>query len=217
LIRLSGHTGTVIRGAFNPAGTLVATASWDRTVRLWGIKDSDADGIADDHDNCPLDANANQEDVDADSVGNACDNCPAVANPDQEDADDDGAGDVCDECTDTDNDGFGNPGYAANTCPGDNCPDTANIQQLDVDNDGIGDLCDNCPDTFNPDQQDDDSDGVGNVCEYVCGDADGAEGVSLADAVYLINYIFKGAQSRTPLKPATPIVILRSTWPMPFI
>jgi hypothetical protein len=65
-----------------------------------------------------------------------------VFNDDQADADADGIGDVCDDCTDTDGDGFGNPGYAANTCPDDNCPDTYNPAQTDTDGDGIGDACD---------------------------------------------------------------------------
>ncbi|HUT99836.1 MAG TPA: thrombospondin type 3 repeat-containing protein [Myxococcota bacterium] len=45
--------------------------------------DSDGDGIGDECDNCPADANAGQEDVDGDGVGNVCDNCPAIDNGDQ--------------------------------------------------------------------------------------------------------------------------------------
>ncbi|MBI5192546.1 MAG: VCBS repeat-containing protein, partial [Nitrospirae bacterium] len=90
-------------------------------------------------------------------------------------------------CTDTDGDGFGNPGYPANTCPTDNCPDMYNLDQHDTDNDGIGDACDtcmdtdgdgfgdpgfpgntcqtdNCPDISNPDQADVNNDGVGDAC-----------------------------------------------------
>jgi hypothetical protein len=58
--------------------------------------DTDADGIADVVDNCPLVANPGQADTDGDSHGDACDNCPTVANPDQQDSDSDGIGDVCD-------------------------------------------------------------------------------------------------------------------------
>ncbi|HML24464.1 MAG TPA: thrombospondin type 3 repeat-containing protein [Aggregatilinea sp.] len=75
--------------------------------------DTDADGLVDALDNCPLVANADQADTDADGIGDACDpdlldtdadgvvdaldNCPLVANADQADADLDGIGDVCDE------------------------------------------------------------------------------------------------------------------------
>ncbi len=48
-----------------------------------GIPDSDADGIADDLDNCRHDPNPNQEDGDADGVGDTCDACPSVVDPEQ--------------------------------------------------------------------------------------------------------------------------------------
>ncbi|MFH1222567.1 MAG: thrombospondin type 3 repeat-containing protein [Candidatus Micrarchaeota archaeon] len=57
--------------------------------------DSDLDGIADDSDNCPLRANANQKDVDRDGVGDLCDNCPSQANANQSDTDHDRIGDAC--------------------------------------------------------------------------------------------------------------------------
>ncbi len=60
-----------------------------------GCVDSDGDGVCDSEDNCPANANPNQEDADGDGVGDACDNCRDVANPDQEDTDDDGVGDAC--------------------------------------------------------------------------------------------------------------------------
>jgi hypothetical protein len=84
-------------------------------------QDSDGDGVADDKDNCPADANPMQEDSDGDGKGNACDtpdqppppadqdadgipdsadNCPKVSNPGQEDADSDGIGNACDVCVD---------------------------------------------------------------------------------------------------------------------
>lgn len=68
-------------------------------------------------------------------------------------------------CVDSDNDGFGDPGYPGNTCPPDNCPNTYNPDQLDSDQDGLGDACDNCPTIANPDQLDADQDGVGDVCD----------------------------------------------------
>ncbi|MDD4050834.1 MAG: thrombospondin type 3 repeat-containing protein [candidate division Zixibacteria bacterium] len=161
-------------------------------VAALGCLDTDADNVCDCEDNCPTVANSDQVDTDGDGVGDlcdicpgyddhidadldgvpdGCDNCPAVANPTQADADGDGLGDACDLCTDIDGDGFGNPGYSANTCPQDNCPATANPDQADSDTDGVGDACDNCLTTANPDQADADNDGQGDLCD-LCTDTD---------------------------------------------
>jgi len=80
-------------------------------------------------------------DSDGDGTNDQCDNCPSFANQWQEDADQDMIGDSCDTCTDTDSDGYGDPGFAANTCPEDNCPDIYNPDQLDLNGDGVGDAC----------------------------------------------------------------------------
>ncbi len=117
-------------------------------------------------------------DIDDDGIPDTLDNCPYTFNTDQNDEDVDGFGDLCDDCTDTDGDGFGNPGFPRNICEVDNCPDSANADQLDTDGDGIGDVCDddddndtvldsldNCPLVFNPDQLDTDGDTLGNVCD----------------------------------------------------
>jgi hypothetical protein len=120
------------------------------------VLDSDEDGVLDPFDNCPMVPNPGQEDAgDGDGVGDACDNCPTAVNPGQQDADRDGTGDDCDPCTDVDRDGFGNPGFPANTCPQDNCPGDVNPSQSDADGDGQGDACDRCTDT--------DQDGFGNA------------------------------------------------------
>ncbi len=101
-------------------------------------------------------------DDDQDDICEGEDNCPEVYNPDQTDIDGDLVGDACDTCTDTDGDGFGNPGFAANTCDTDNCPYIYNAEQEDSDFDGIGDSCDIC--LYDP-QNDIDGDGI-------CGDID---------------------------------------------
>jgi large repetitive protein len=61
------------------------------------------------------------------------------------DTDGDGIWDICDTCTDTDGDGFGDPGFPANTCPTDNCPTTPNPNQADSNKDGVGDACTGAP------------------------------------------------------------------------
>ena len=125
------------------------------------LDDADGDGFCADVDNCPAIANPTQADTDADGAGDACDvcpndplddadgdgfcadadNCPATANPTQADQDGDGLGNECDSCTDFDGDGFGDPGFPANTCTIDNCPTIFNPAQTDTDGDGTGNAC----------------------------------------------------------------------------
>jgi len=154
--------------------------------------DADGDGLGNECDPCPTNPSGScaacpsGTDPDGDGVCGAADNCPAVSNPSQVDGDGDALGDACDSCTDTDGDGFGDPGYPGNTCPGDNCPAAANPGQEDTDGDTAGDACDpcptdatnadgdgdgvctvsdNCPATANPSQTDTDGDGLGDPCD----------------------------------------------------
>ena len=94
---------------------------------------NDSDGrwhFVADVDNCPDDANPNQEDDDMDSIGNLCDNCPDDANPNQDDDDMDGIGNACDPC----------PTVAGTNCCGtDPCSGTIILNsQADVDNFNCG-------------------------------------------------------------------------------
>ncbi|MEM7246221.1 MAG: thrombospondin type 3 repeat-containing protein [Acidobacteriota bacterium] len=165
---LDGDT-FMVGAVFHDEAAVDAGATWvyrfvDETI------DTDLDGVADFEDNCPLIANAGQENSDTDSLGDACDNCIDAANEDQADTDGDGVADACDNCPlvpdasqqDGDGDGIG---YFC-----DNCPNTWNVHQDDVDGDGVGDACDNCADVSNPDQADTDviggsNDGVGDACD----------------------------------------------------
>ena len=95
--------------------------------------DADGDGVEDRRDNCTGTGNADQADRDGDGLGDVCDNCARDPNPGQADADGDEVGDACDPCTDRDEDGLGDPGFAANSCPVDNCPDEPNGAGQDGD------------------------------------------------------------------------------------
>ncbi|GAB4318534.1 MAG: hypothetical protein Kow0074_07790 [Candidatus Zixiibacteriota bacterium] len=168
-----------------------------------------------------------EEDDDADGIPNSQDNCPTNPNTQQEDADGDGTGDVCDSCTDTDGDGFGDPGFAANTCDTDNCPSVFNPGQEDADSDGIGDACDtctdtdgdgfgdpgfpantcdtdNCPSIFNPGQEDTDGDGIGDACDGPCScplqaDLNADSFLDAVDLNLLIEVLFfNGADTQDP-------------------
>jgi hypothetical protein len=113
--------------------------------------DTDQDGVADDVDNCPNDANPGQEDADGDGIGDACD--PLT------DSDGDGVADSEDICPDT---------PAGTTVDANGCA----VAPPDADADGVADDVDNCPVTPNSDQIDTDGDGIGDACDPLT-DSDG--------------------------------------------
>lgn len=182
--------------------TQVGCPSPESGPRIWELDgfataDGDGDGVDDDVDNCPQDANADQADNDMDGQGDVCDadddndtvddgldNCPLTVNTDQTDTDGDLEGDACD--ADDDNDDV--------LDLGDNCPLVANTSQTDTDLDGDGDACDadddndgvedgadNCPFDVNADQLDTDGDEMGDACD---GDDDGDGVDDGADACF---------------------------------
>jgi MYXO-CTERM domain-containing protein len=165
-----------------------------------GGSDADGDGVGDEADNCPGDANPMQEDADGDGAGDICDVCPddalddadgdlvcdgtdnclGLANPTQVDDDMDGVGNECDPCPgdpDDDLDGDTICGDA------DNCPTEVNLNQADADRDGIGDLCDECPDDPDDDPDEDDVCAADDNCPDVAnGDQADADGDGMGDA-----------------------------------
>jgi hypothetical protein len=153
-----GATPAAVKAALLAAGDLTPCANSSdgsctddpdgiqEPLLLLACDDGDGDGVCDDVDNCPLNANPGQQDSDGDGIGDTCDNCLINANSDQLDADGDGVGDACD-----------------------NCINTANADQLDSDGDGTGDVCDSCPTIDNSSVVDSDGDGLTDFEECLLG------------------------------------------------
>ncbi len=134
-------TGTDQRGLTRPQdGDNDGTAGCD--IGAFEFHDCDQDGI-DDTTEVNNDPN---RDCDTNGIPDACE---------APDADQDGIADPCDACTDLDNDGFGDPGFAANTCALDGCPSDPDkgtpgacgcgVADTDNDHDGTANCKDKCP------------------------------------------------------------------------
>ncbi len=106
--------------------------------------DKDLDGLGDNCDLCPEDADSTNLDTDGDGIGDVCDGCPTLAETTGRDTDGDGFTDICDLCV-----------------------LIASPENEDLDGDGIGDVCDNCPAAVNPKQEDRDRDGLGDACDVL--------------------------------------------------
>ena len=91
---------------------------WITVEQVAPAADTDADGVGDAVDNCPLVPNAEQEDGDVDGYGDLCDVCPDDFDPGQEDEDFNGIGDAC-ECNPNPGPGYWEVTYGlAATPPG---------------------------------------------------------------------------------------------------
>ena len=110
---------------------------WQHNVSLainFGGKDSDADGIYDQHDDCPFEPGLEEfngcPDTDGDGVPDKDDSCPTTAGMAEFNG-----------CADTDGDGIADPN--------DKCPNVAGLAKFggcpDTDGDGIEDAKDACP------------------------------------------------------------------------
>ncbi len=185
--------------------------------------DDDNDGILDINDNCRLLANVAQVNSDLDSLGDACDNCDFVANNNQFDENDDGIGDACDGQIHIQNyfmpDGFQGISYLESlVAVGGTPPYTWTFLGGDLpfglmfNGGGVGTITGvptfqaqfffsfKVDDSSIPTKSDTLAASITiGAPPYICGDADGSLAVSIADAVYLINYIFSGGPAPSPI------------------
>ena len=182
------------------------------------VTDSDADGIPDESDNCPMTPNPDQSDIDRDGQGDVCDddmdgdgilndpdNCPMTPNPDQADTDSDGVGDAC--SNDRDGDGYADD---VDECPRDpedfdGFEDEDGCPERDNDRDGLPDPTDNCP--TDPEDIDgfEDEDG----CPDVDNDSDGI--VDVDDACPIDPEDFDGDRDDDGCPDESSLVIVTDT------
>jgi hypothetical protein len=157
-------------------------------------------------------------DSDGDGICDSADNCTSIYNPGQEDYDHDGIGDACDSCdnfkpvvsisaADTLIRFHTSYGYYPNISDADGGPFTISYLQYphwcSVGNDSVVGLA---PDTsFRELMKVEITDSCNldtvafHVSVYLCGNADGEGKVNIADAVYLIAYIFSHGSAPSPL------------------
>ncbi len=187
--------------------------------------DFDFDGIPNTTDNCVFVYNPSQADPDGDQLGTGCDNCANTYNPNQEDENSDGVGDHCDGNVHIADRVLspGQRGWPYNyqfTTIGGAAPFTWTLTGGDVPfgtqfNSPAGTLT-GVPsfsatfyfsvavaDASIPPLVDTQAVSVTIVdAPFACGDTDGSGAVSIADAVYLINYIFNGGPAPSPMETA---------------
>lgn len=141
--------------------------------------DDDGDGVANDGDNCPDDANPGQENLDEDSAGDVCDDFPGDSS-ETVDSDGDGVGDNADVFPDDPNETGDEDGDGV----GDNNDACFGFPNVDTDGDKTCDNSDPCKN--DPLDEDADSDGICDVEDSCIGgdptaDADGDQVCDAAD------------------------------------
>ena len=129
-------------------------------------EDDDGDMLPDGLDNCPLEANPEQDNFDLDEAGDACDadddNDLSADDEDCAPFDPDVFPDAEETCNGVDDDCNGETDEGFTNTDGDGEPDCTDE---DDDNDGVPDEDDNCSLAVNPGQNDLDADGQGDVCD----------------------------------------------------